>query len=237
MNVADPGRLDGRVALVTGAAGGLGAAVVTSLASRGARVVGADLDPTAVAAAEAVTAAHLDVRDGAQWRAVVDGLLDREGRFDLLVNCAGVYRKGPLADWSDEAIGLLLDVNLLGTIYGVREAARAMSDGGAVVNVASTAGLSGHPDALVYSATKFGVRGVTRSAALELAGRRIRVNAVCPGPIDTPMIAAGDLDWSHVPLARAAGPAEVATLIAFLASDAAGFCTGGDYTADGGLSA
>lgn len=235
-------RLDDRVALVTGAARGLGAAVAAELAARGARVVVADSDTDAAAATAATlggaaTYRCLDVRDSGRWRAVVDEIVADEGRFDVLVNNAGVYRKGPIEEWSDEDVALVLDVNLLGTILGVREAARAMGDGGAVINISSTAGLAGHRDALPYSATKFGVRGVTRSAALELADRGIRVNCVCPGPIDTPMIDADRLDWSHLPLNRAADPAEVAALVAFLASDAAGYCTGGDYAVDGGLSA
>ncbi len=220
-------RLDGRVALVSGAGRGLGAAIATELSDRGATVVAADVEGGDL---------ELDVRDPAQWREVTDAIVAEHGRFDVLVNNAGVYRKAPIGEWSDDDLALVLDVNLLGTILGVREAARAMSDGGAIVNISSTAGLAGHKDALPYSATKFGVRGVTRSAALELADRGIRVNAVCPGPIETAMVA-GQADWSAVPLARAADPAEVAALVAFLSSDAAAYCTGGDYTADGGLSA
>ncbi len=219
--------MKGKVALVTGAGRGLGAAIAAELSARGAQVVAADMAGGSVC---------LDVRDSAQWRDVVDTIVAEHGRLDVLVNNAGVYRKAPIGEWSDDDLALVLDVNLLGTILGVREAARTMSDGGAIVNISSTAGLAGHRDALPYSATKFGVRGVTRSAALELADRGIRVNAVCPGPIETAMVG-GQVDWSHLPLARAADPAEVAALVAFLSSDAAAYCTGGDYTVDGGLSA
>ena len=234
--------LTGRVALVTGAARGLGAAIVRTFADRGATVVVADADAdeataTASSIGPLASSRRLDVREAGEWQQVVDATVAEHGRLDVLVNNAGVYRKAPIEEWSDEDIALVLDVNLRGTILGVRAAARAMADGGSIVNIASTAGLSGHRNALPYSATKFGIRGVTRSAALELGGRGIRVNTVCPGPIETQMMRAGEVDWSNLPLARAADPQEVANLVAFLASDAASYCTGGDYTVDGGLSA
>lgn len=234
--------LTGKVALVTGAAGGLGAAVATALAEAGAHVVLGDTDlagatRTAKEIGEDAEAVELDVRDPGAWERVTAGLGARHGRWDVLVNNAGVYRKAPLAEMADDEIELILDVNLRGTVLGTREAARSMADGGAIVNISSTAGLAGHRHALVYSATKFGVRGVTRSAALELGERGIRVNAVCPGPIETPMMRADQVDWSAVPLSRAAEPREVAALVTYLASDAAAYCTGGDHTVDGGLSA
>jgi 3alpha(or 20beta)-hydroxysteroid dehydrogenase len=192
---------------------------------------------TAAEIGEAASAVELDVRDSGAWQRVVEQLHGRHGRWDVLVNNAGVYRKAPLAEMTDDEVDLVLDVNLRGTVLGTREAARSMADGGAIVNISSTAGLAGHRHALVYSATKFGVRGVTRSAALELGERGIRVNAVCPGPIETPMMRADQVDWSAAPQSRAAEPREVAALVTYLASDAAAYCTGGDHTVDGGLSA
>lgn len=234
--------LTGRVALVTGAAGGLGAAVATALAEAGAHVVLGDTDlagatRTAAGIGERASAVELDVRDSAAWQRASAQVHEQRGHWDVLVNNAGVYRKAPIAEMGDDEIDLLLDVNLRGTVLGTRAAARSMADGGAIVNISSTAGLSGYRHALVYSATKFGVRGVTRSAALELGERGIRVNAVCPGPIETPMMRADQVDWSGVPLSRAADPSEVAALVTYLASDAAAYCTGGDHTVDGGLSA
>ncbi|MBM0127827.1 SDR family NAD(P)-dependent oxidoreductase [Pimelobacter simplex] len=234
--------LTGRVALVTGAAGGLGAAVAAGLAEAGAHVVLGDTDlagatRTAAGIGGSASAVELDVRDAGHWDRTTSEITQRHGRWDVLVNNAGVYRKAPLAEMTDDDLCLVLDVNLRGTVLGTRAAARSMADGGAIVNVSSTAGLSGHRHALVYSATKFGVRGVTRSAALELGERGIRVNTVCPGPIETPMMRADQVDWSAVPLSRAADPREVAALITFLASDAAAYCTGGEHAVDGGLSA
>lgn len=234
--------LTGKVALVTGAAGGLGAAVAAAFAEAGAHVVLGDTDlagatRTAAEIGEDASAVELDVRDSGAWQRVAAQLHAQHGRWDVLVNNAGVYRKAPLTEMEDDEIDLVLDVNLRGTVLGTRAAARSMADGGAIVNISSTAGLAGHRNAVVYSATKFGVRGVTRSAALELGERGIRVNAVCPGPIETPMMRADQVDWSAVPLSRAAEPREVAALVTYLASDAAAYCTGGDHTVDGGLSA
>lgn len=234
--------LQGRVALITGAARGQGAAEAQLFADLGATVVVTDADESAAKEVAAdigrdATSHHLDVRDVDEWERVVYAVTSVHGRLDVLVNNAGVYRKGPLTTWTLDEIRLVLDVNLLGTILGVRTVASAMTTGGSIVNIASTTGLRGHALAAPYSASKFGVRGVTRSAALELGPRGIRVNAVCPGGVDTPMIDADAADWSEVPIQRPGTSAEVAQLVAFLASDASTYCTGAEFVIDGGLTA
>lgn len=234
--------LHGKVALITGAARGQGAAEAQLFAELGATVVVTDADESAAKEVAAdigrdATSHHLDVRDVDEWERVVYAVTSDHGRLDVLVNNAGVYRKGPLTTWTLDEIRLVLDVNLLGTILGVRTVGPAMTRGGSIVNIASTAGLSGHALAAPYSASKFGVRGVTRSAALELGPRGIRVNAVCPGGVDTPMIDADAADWSEVPIPRPGTSAEVAQLVAFLASDASTYCTGAEFVIDGGLTA
>jgi len=251
-------RLDGKVAIITGAGSGQGAAEARLFAQLGATVVVTDRDEDggrAVAAeinsatyrpqAAGLAGAHssreliarfhpLDVADSAAWASVVGAVVAEYGRVDVLVNNAGVWRKAPLDEWTDAAVEQLVAVNLLGPIYGVLEVAKIMPAGSSIVNVASTAGIRGHGGALPYSATKWGLRGVSRSAAQELGPRGIRVNCVCPGVIDTPMIDAASLDLSRQPLARAGRPDEVAEVVAFLASDASAYCTGAEIVVDGG---
>ena len=234
--------LDGKVAVVTGGARGQGAAEVALLAELGCRVVAADVlvgeaRQLAERLGDAVEAEPLDVTDEDAWASLVDGVVARHGRLDVLVNNAGVFRRGALDTWSADDVRRLLDVNLVGTVLGLQAAARVMADGGAIVNVASTAGLRGYRSALPYAASKWGVRGASRSAALELAPRGIRVNCICPGAVDTPMLDPSALDVSRLPIPRAGTANEIATLVAFLASDAAAYCTGAEVVVDGGANA
>jgi 3alpha(or 20beta)-hydroxysteroid dehydrogenase len=224
--------LEEKVVLITGAARGQGAAEAELLGALGAKVVACD-----VSGAHGESLTHLDVTDADAWAAVVADVTAAHGRIDVLVNNAGIYRKAPLGEWSADQIRDILDVNLVGPILGMQAVSPVMPRGGAIVNVASTAGLRGFGGALPYSSSKWGLRGASRSAAQELAPLGIRVNCVCPGAVDTPMIDLSTLDLSHLPMPRAAHVSEIANMVAFLASDASSYCTGADFVVDGGSTA
>jgi NAD(P)-dependent dehydrogenase (short-subunit alcohol dehydrogenase family) len=244
-----------RVALVTGAASGIGLATTTLLAEMGVRVVASDLDAARGAAAataleragHAVSFVRADVSAQADVTALVTHVTDAYGRLDCAVNCAGVGGGDALtADYPQERWDRIVDVNLRGTFLVLRGELAAMTSvgsGGAIVNVASTLGLRGSANASAYSASKHAVLGITRTAAIEYAPQHIRVNAVCPGAIDTPMM---DTTFERfpgfrealtgfVPLGRMGHPKEVAAPIAWLLSDAASFITGEALAIEGGL--
>ena len=241
--------LEGKVALVTGAARGLGAEIVRRMASAGAQVTAADkrADDGAAAAAEAgAQFVELDVTDAEQWTAAVDAAA-ANGGLDILVNNAAITRVVPILDCDPADFRKVIDTNLVGTFLGIQAAAPTMasSGGGSIVNLSSPSAFEGTVGMPAYSASKWGIRGLTRTAALELADLGIRVNAVVPGPLRTAMTRRPgweDEDYEHhygatVPLRRMADLGEVADLVVWLASDQASYCTGGDYAADGGLGA
>ncbi|MFI6516164.1 glucose 1-dehydrogenase [Spirillospora sp. NPDC050679] len=240
------GGLEGKVAIVTGAARGQGAAEARLLAEAGARVVVADVleEGREVAAeiGEAARFVHHDVTDAASWAGAVAAATGAFGRLDVLVNNAGIWRTAPVDQETEERFELILRVNLIGPFLGIKAAVPAMraAGGGSVVNISSTAGLRGIPGHSAYGASKFGLRGLTRSAALDLAPDGIRVNSVHPGAIDTPMVAAagferGEGNYDRVPLGRVGVPEDVAGLVLFLASDASSYITGTEFAVDGGL--
>jgi NAD(P)-dependent dehydrogenase (short-subunit alcohol dehydrogenase family) len=231
--------LEGKVALVTGAASGIGKATAELLARNGARVVACD-----VKGGGDVVAA--DVTDGDAMRAVVAQAVDAHGRLDLAANCAGVGGgHGATHEYPEADFDRIVAINLRGTWLSMRAEIAAMlkNGGGAIVNVSSTLGLRGSPFAAPYSASKHAVLGLTRTAALEYAQQGIRVNAVCPGAIDTPMMdetferfpGFRETLTAYVPMGRMGGPEEVAGAIAWLCSDAASFVTGEALTVEGGL--
>lgn len=240
------GRLQGKIALITGGARGMGAAEARLFVAEGARVVLTDLldaEGGALAAelGDAARFLHHDVTSEPAWQAAVREAQDRFGGLDVLVNNAGIYQPSPLQDTSAELFERIYRVNQLGVFLGMQAAAPAMRarGGGSIVNISSIAGLRGFAGAVAYVGTKWAVRGMTKTAAGELAADRIRVNSVHPGLIDTPMIAANTPEVNRsvveaTPLKRAGTPEEVAKLVAFLASDDSSYITGAEVAIDGG---
>jgi NAD(P)-dependent dehydrogenase (short-subunit alcohol dehydrogenase family) len=253
-------RLDGRVAVVTGAAGVIGSATVRLLAERGARIVavdrkGADLDSAiknlpASAQALAVTA---DVTDEDEVKEYVRKAVDKFGTIDAFYNNAGVEGEvKAIPDYPLEAFRRVLDVNVVGVFLGMKHVLPVMlkQNKGSIINTASIAGLLGSPYIAVYSASKHAVIGLTKSAAWECTGTGVRVNCVCPGLIDSRMLSAiftaragGNAPppieklVERVPARRLGLASEVASIVAFLASDEASYVSGSAYTVDGGRTA
>ncbi len=180
-----------------------------------------------------------DVADAASWASVMERSVRAFGTVSALVNNAALWRTAHVEHQRLADFEALLRVNLLGPFLGIQAVAPVLraGGGGSIVNISSTAGLVGIPGHAAYGSTKFGLRGLTRSAALDLAGDRIRVNSVHPGAIDTPMVAeaVAGRDWSHVPLGRIGRPEEVGELVLFLCSDASSYVTGSEFTVDGGM--
>lgn len=236
------GRVDGKVALISGGARGMGAAHARLLVGEGASVVIGDiLDDDGRALAEelgdAARYVPLDVSDPDRWTAAVRVATEEFGKLDVLVNNAGIVNGAPLQKLSLEKWRAVLDVNLTGTFLGMRAAIDPMiaAGGGSIINVSSVEGLRGAPFAHGYVASKWGVRGLAKSAALELGPHNIRVNSLHPGLIRTPMTEGIPDDLVTIPMGRPAEPDEVATFVLFLASDESKYSTGSEYVVDGGL--
>ncbi|MBO9549401.1 glucose 1-dehydrogenase [Pseudomonas sp.] len=242
-------RLTGKVALITGAARGQGAAEARRFVAEGAKVVIADVLETegrALAAelGEAACFHPLDVTCAEQWQACVEMTQAHFGKLDVLVNNAAILRMAPLEQCSLEDYRRVIDVNQVGCWLGMKSVLAAMrqAGGGSIINVSSTAGMEGVAYGTAYSASKFAVRGMTKSAALELGSAGIRVNSVHPGGIDTVMSRPPEMAgfdpaqiYSGLPIPRIGQPEEVASLVLFLASDESSYCTGSEFIIDGGM--
>ncbi len=242
------GRLTGKVALISGGARGQGEAEARLFCSEGASVVIGDvLDEqgrkVAAEIGESARYVHLDVTREDDWARAVAETRARFGRLDILVNNAGIVRTGYLENHSLADYLAVVNVNQVGVFLGMREVVGAMREagGGSIVNISSNAGLEGVEGVIGYAASKWAVRGMTKSAALELGQYAIRVNSVHPGGVDTPMLGGQELGhmlatnpFAGQPIPRIAQPEEIARLVLFLASDESSYSTGSEFTADGG---
>ena len=246
------GKLNGRVALVTGGASGIGAACVARLVDEGAFVVSTDIAPQDEERSDAALCLRHDVADEDDWIAAIATTLERYGRLDVLVNNAGITFRQPIEEASLEHWNRMLGINLTGTMLGCKHGVLAMRDNpggpsGSIINMSSMAGMIGMAQAPGYNATKGGVRLLTKSVAVRCATeyRGIRCNSLHPGAIDTPiheprLSGAEDRDAARAsmdllqPVGRMGTAQEIAACVAFLASDDASFVTGAELVADGG---
>ena len=234
-------RVSGKVALISGGARGLGAAMARRLVEEGAQVVIGDVldeEGTALAAelGEVCRYVHLDVTRAQQWDTAVARAVEEFGGLDVLVNNAGIVNFGPIEEYTLESWNSIIAINLTGVFLGIKAAVPVIirSRAGSIINVSSTAGLQGYEALPGYVAAKFGVRGLTKAVALDLGKYNVRVNSVHPGAIATPMTAGLELPQNHVALHRVGQPTEVANLVLFLASDESSFSTGAEFLTDGG---
>jgi len=239
-------RLNNKICLITGAARGQGADEAELFIKEGATVWLTDvLDEEGAATAERVggTYRHLDVREPDAWEALVKEILDTHGRIDVLINNAGIFRTSSMRKTTLEEYDLVMDINAKGVFLGMQAVATPMREAGAgsIVNISSLAGLQGAAGTFAYSTSKWAVRGMTKTAAIELGRRGVRVNSIHPGLIETDMMRQlpGDPDRMArgVPLGRVAQGSEVAQLALYLASDDSSYSTGSEFVVDGGLQA
>jgi 3alpha(or 20beta)-hydroxysteroid dehydrogenase len=251
---AGTGQLDGKVALITGAARGQGAAEARLFAAEGAKVVLTDVldeDGALVAkelGGDVAVFLHQDVTEPDAWTTAVATAVATFGRLDVLVNNAGVFRYTPLATTPVEEFDAVIRINQRSVFLGMQAVIGAMTaaGGGSIVNISSIAGLRGSSGTMAYSASKWAVRGMTKVAAMELAPLKIRVNSIHPGIIDTPMLndllftgeaAARQAIGARIPIGEVATAEQVARMALFLASDDSDHSTGSEFVVDGGLTA
>ena len=237
-------RLEGKVALITGAARGMGESHARAMVGQGAKVLLGDIlddegEKLATTLGDSAAYVHLDVTNRDQWAQAVAAAVERFGKLNVLVNNAGIATYGPIGDYTPEQWDTTIAINLTGVFNGINAAVEALKAGApsSIINVSSTAGLQGYTALHGYTASKFGVRGLTKSVALDLGAANVRVNSVHPGAVETPMTEGLDAHQNHVALRRVGTAMELTHLIVFLASDESSFCTGAEFVADGGETA
>ena len=237
-------RVEGKVALISGGARGMGASHARLLVDEGAKVVIGDLldaegEALAAELGDAARYVHLDVTRYDDWQNAVDVALKEFGGLDVLVNNAGIANFGPIEEYTLDQWDTIIAINLTGVFYGIKAAIEPLkkSGKGSIINISSTAGIQGYEALPGYNAAKFGVRGLTKNAALDLGRYNIRVNSVHPGVIRTPMTDSLETPQNHVALHRVGEPIELSQLVLFLASDESSFSTGAEFIADGGETA
>ena len=240
--------LKGKVSIVTGAGAGIGRAIAQRFVEEGANVVVADIagaDEAAAALGKAAVACKVDVSRSADVQAMIKTATERFGRLDVLVNNAGVEGKqAPTADYAEDEFDRVIAINLRGVFLGMKYGIPALlaNGGGSIINMSSIAGLVGFPGIVAYTASKGGVIQMTKTTALEYATQNVRVNAICPGVIWTPMVerftggsAEGREQFAQIePVKRMGTPEEIAAMALFLASDESSFVTGTALPVDGG---
>src|SRR5712671_3143195 len=241
-------RFENQTVIVTGGARGMGASHARGFIAEGANVVIADVleqegRKLADELGDQTIFSRLDVTSDRDWAATLAAAEDAFGPVSVLVNNAGIVRFGPIAETEPAVWRQVIDINLTGTYLGIRAVVPSMrkAGGGAIVNISSAGGMMAYPNTAAYAASKWGVRGLTKTAALELGRDNIRVNSIHPGPVRTPMTAGPDAaaavaaEAKRLAIARVAEPEEVTRLVLFVASDEASFSTGSEFIADGGV--
>lgn len=238
-------RVLGKVVLITGAASGMGASHARMLVAEGAQVVVADIDEQGAHSLceelgeDRSMFVSLDVTDFANWQRAIEDTVDRFGKLDVLVNNAGIFTAGSVEDATLTDWERTLAIDLTGTFYGMKAAVPHLkkNESSSIINISSIAGMTGFKNRAAYSAAKWGVQGLTKTSALDFGEHNIRVNAIHPGSVETPLTANLKRGYGQIPLGRAAQVEEISHLVVYLASDESTFATGATFVLDGGETA